>query len=197
MTPITRRAAVLALGALAMTAAAAPSALPAKAAPSLCPGQVFAPVFSAFGDDDLYTLVPGGDFEAPSAWSGGQRVEGGEPRLGGPDAWELELAAGPAGLATATSGDVCVTRDYRWLRMFATSPSADARLRVRVAYPGGERTEAVLRGGAASPLTPRIDLDSRRIAHPRATGTSTIRVEITALRGVWQVDDVYVDPRMR
>jgi len=188
------RPGLLALGALALAAATAPSALAVPPGSAVCADHDFTPVFTEFGDRGLYTLVPGGDFESEAhLWQGGVRVPDGSAHLGGDDAWSLRLAPG----ATAVSPEMCVTRAYRWLRLIATSPTREGRLRVRVEYPTTTRTEATIVAAVPSPLTRRVDLDARLIGHPRAAQEATVRIEVTAVRGAWTVDDVYADPRMR
>jgi hypothetical protein len=155
------------------------------------------PVFAPWNDGRDYTLVPGGDFEdgAPG-WSldgGAGLVEGNEAfGVGGPDdARSLGLPAG----SSATSAPVCVSKGARTMRMFArTDGGHAARLRVEVIHPNGATDEvAELRAedGWAPTHKLRLSLDQ--------SGASDVTLRFTPVGepAAWQVDDVFVDPRLR
>lgn len=203
MTPMHRTAmiaaAVAATAAVAPLAAAAPTA-PATSCPDLPASQIFAP----WGDQLLYSLVPGGDFEgALVGWEavGGSVVADGVNTLGvGPDANSYRLPEG----RTLTTAPTCVTKDSIYARFITKTiglPKKGApSLRTDILWqnargqwkPVANATTGFVSGWDASPrVATSADV---RLGDGE---TANIRVKFTATRGTWGIDDVYVDPRMR
>jgi hypothetical protein len=184
-----------ALVAILVLAPVADAKSPAKK-PARC-DYTGTPVFAPWNDDRDYTLVAGGDFEDGAAgWSfdgDAGVVDGNETfQVGGPDdASSLGLPAG----SSATSAPVCVSKGARVLRMFArTDGGRAARLRVDVIYPSGATEEvAELRAEGDWAPTRKLGLSLEQ------AGASDVTLRFTPVGApaAWQVDDVFVDPRLR
>ena len=177
----------------------------AVAAVLLLPGQARAAagcddplsdVFAPWGDNDLYRLAPGGDFESAGAgWrlSGGASVVAGESPLGGSAVLSL-----PSG-SSAVSAPICIEGTEPHARMFVRTDGNFFRA-------GRVLVEAVSPLGATVPVgIIRGDEDwnlSRRFAAPswwvRRDGIETFRYRLTAVGANDSVlDGLYVDPRAR
>lgn len=148
--------------------------------------------FLDFGDQGLYSLVPGGDFESPGAWE----LDGEATLLDG----SLALPS----RSVATSPSICVTADHTHLRMFGRSLDGGekGRLRVKVLYGHDEDEQTASKldtTGSWAPLD-QLDLDEELFELDPQTGTGQIklrfRVNGSERHGV-AVDSVYVDPRSR
>lgn len=219
MARIARSAAALALTAgafAALTANAAAAELPA----GLCDGHTFSTPFAALGDAAPYTLVPGGDFEGTlTGWVLGGKVATIRDRLDnlglGGDERSLSLPRG----TSVTTPPICVTTDYPYFRFFARarSGSTDSRLSVEVVYEGTSPATVItvgsLRGADMTSwkATPQLRTGvylatlAANLASAKAIldGTQTVvsagamRVRLTAVGQTWEVDTLYVDPRMR
>ena len=165
-----------------------------------CEDRVFSRVFSDWRDRALYTLAPGGDFEARAeGWdlTGSAAVAGDSaPFLLGAalGAGSLELSAGGA----AVSPPICVKRGFPAFRFVARSVSAEAgALKVQVVYRSRRaKTTARLKPGAEWRVTRRMSLAQGRF-RVRRKGSAVVRLRFAATAGTVRVDDVYVDPRYR
>jgi hypothetical protein len=189
---------------IALTLLASLTLAPAQAAASTgtCPSVTVSQPFLKWGDENLYTLVPGGHFEqAPSEWtfSGGARLAaGGEPYgvTGAVGAFSLALPAG----ASAQSPFICVEPSDRTFRFFARSEGTVATVLVQVVYETSK--------GSVASVGKQLALNSRwepsPILHTGAalvtaiTGeTAHLAFRFTAVSGTSRIDDVFIDPRMR
>jgi hypothetical protein len=165
-----------------------------------CPERVFSQVFSAFEDQGLYTLAPGGDFEDGAAgWAleeGATVVPESSTILLGASlgAASLELAPG----ATATTPPICVENGFRSFRLAArSSGEVGGALDSELLY-GGDPVKYAGREwpGTDWGVTRRLSLAQGRFLG-RGDGSGTVRIRFTAIDGPVRVDDVYVDPRFR
>ena len=192
---------------LALVAVPAAQANVLSMLPGSCTGETYGQTFAQFGDDNWYTAVPGGGFEAgtiPWAASGGATpVDGNESfDVGGAgDSRSLSLPAG----SSATSPAVCASIDKPTLRFFArNSGSSSSRLNVDVLYPGllgavrTARIGSISAGGAWNPT------GSQQLTVTNLLATLSLSRTAIAFRfspadgsGQWTIDDVYVDPKMR
>lgn len=205
----TRAAAFLA----ALTSSIALVAVPAAEAnvlsllPGSCTGETYGQTFAQFGDDNWYTAVPGGGFEAgtvPWASTGGAAaVDGNESfNVGGAsDSRSLSLPAG----SSATSPAVCAAIDKPTLRFFArNSGASSSRLNVDVLYPGllgAVRTARIgsIPGGSSWRPTGEQQLTVTNLLATLSLSRTAIAFRFTAAdgSGQWRIDDVYVDPKLR
>jgi hypothetical protein len=161
-------------------------------------------VFAAWGDDHNYALTPDGGFENGAAgWAlDGQAAttDGNENfQVGGPsDHQSLNLPAG----SSATSPSFCVSRREDTVRLFVRTDSGRrARLKVEAIYTdaangdGSERVDK-LRATESWDASGRL-----KIALPDTgsrLSTTNVSLRFTPLDGdSFQIDDVYVDPRLR
>jgi len=193
----------LACAAVVSLTALAVSAGPAQA---LCPYSGAEQVFKPWGDSRYYVLGPDGGFEAgASAWSlsgGAQTVAGNESHyLNDPgDSRSLALPAG----SSVGSPPVCMSLDTPVFRMFARNTGdPTSRLRVEAVYKllGLLRTKDLSTVSAGASWAPTQPM-STVLSLSTIVGTlipSAIQIRIRPLddRGVWQVDDLYVDPYAR
>jgi hypothetical protein len=163
-------------------------------------------VFAAWRDNKNYVLTENGGFEAGDAgWTlagGAAVVEGNEPFLlnGAADHQSLSLPAG----SSATGPATCVASGQPVFRFVArTSGNRRSRLKVEVLYlssDGSKRSAVVgkLRGGDKWRPTKRLAV-RLGLAKPQGRMTTAeIAFRFTPLRaGDWQIDDVFLDPRLR
>jgi hypothetical protein len=192
-------ATVAAAAGLSVPAASAGSAKSLSLLPSC--GKTSQP-FAHWGDNAAYCSFPNLGFESgKTAWtvSGGVSLAAAnEPwHVSGPGTQALQLAPG----ATALSSPLPVNLLDPWARFFAHSTGANGKLRVQVIFRGllGNLT-GLLNVGALSPgsfsswqPTPRVP---SLLALPLCTSTAQVLVTSQASSGSWQVDDVYLDPRV-
>lgn len=171
----------------------------APAAHAACADQPFDTVFAGYGDTGLYAPIAGGDFESGAAgWTltGDARVAA-DPvnHLGrGADAFALQLGPG----AVARTPPFCMTKDFRTARMFARALSGvrGKGLRVEFVYPNGVVAAASVPATPGWQVSPLLRTGVARAGLTRGRETVAF-ARITAVSGTWQIDDVYVDPRMR
>jgi hypothetical protein len=177
-------------------------ATPAEASTATCPSSTLSQPFLKWGDENFYTLIPGGHFEqAPSEWtfSGGARLAaGGEPYgvTGAVGAFSLALPAG----ASAQSPFICVEPSDRTFRFFARSEGTAATVLVQVVYETSKGSMA----SAGKLLALSSSWEPSPILHTGAalvtaiTGeTAHLAFRFTAVSRTSRIDDVFIDPRMR
>lgn len=196
------------LGAAVPSVSAEESAVELLSPPSEsgCPGDPEQP-FLPWGDNDTYTLAPGGSFEGSETdWfsEGGAYVaEGNEPWYVGGEEDNGSLVIPDGG--SVTSVPVCITRDFPTFRVFGEGTrSSSARLRVESVFRdarGKVHSPRVgtLFGLLGSPehgwqVSPTFPVIANLFLAPGQTGEVAFR--FTA-KGDWSLDDVYVDPRHR
>jgi len=158
--------------------------------------------FRPWGDSDAYCAFPNLGFESgKTGWTltgNASVVSGNEPwRVSGPGTHSLQLGPG----ATASSSPLPVSLLDPWIRLFAHSNSANGALRVQVVFHGllGNLT-GLLNVGSLSqksysswePTAPEPSL----LALPLLTSTAQVVLTSQQSAGTWQVDDVYLDPRV-
>lgn len=171
-----------------------------------CRDPEVAPLLSAFKDDDLYFLAPGGDFEhGTDGWT----LEGGATNAGGSTVFSpfgsgdhsLRLPAGSA----ATSPAFCVDERFPHFRVSIGQLGENrADVRVSVVYPGlkdNVRKAADVPAEDKQPwkLSKKLNLDPQRGLKRRAWRLVALRFEVLKSDdgSDARVDDVLVDPRMR
>lgn len=193
---------VSAVAGLAVVTCPAASAQAALISTGACNEAALSQPFAQWGDTNLYELVPGGDFEGSlSGWTftGDARLRaGGEPYdvTGTPSAHSLALAAG----ASAQSPFTCVNATYPSFRFFARNNGLLSTVLVQVVY-------KTLLGEVALPLgavalsnqwQPTLPMLTGSIAGGLLSGgTAQVALRFTALTGSSQIDDVFIDPRMK
>jgi hypothetical protein len=205
----TRAACVAALSCCATAFAAAPAAQanPLSLLPGSCAGESYSQTFAEFGDKNLYTLVPGGDFEAggvPWTRSGGAAVADGNESFNVGGAGDSRSLSLPDGSST-TSPAVCANIYKPTLRFFARNTgSSSARLNVDVYYPGllgGVRSARVgtITAGPAWGPTAEKQLTVTNLLATLSLSRTVIAFRLTPAdsSGEWSIDDVYVDPKCR
>ena len=155
-----------------------------------CTPSALSQPFAPWGDSASYELVPGGDFET-SSWTlqgGAQRVAGSEPyaATGTLGSWSLSLPAG----SSAQSPPTCVDATYPTARFFI---AGSGLLAVSVVYDG----LAIPAGVAIAPgdwqPTP-VMLTEAPLLALLSGGSAQVSLQVTALLGDPQVDDVFIDP---
>ena len=178
----------------------------AGSAQAACPYTGAEPVFGPWGDRHAYVLAPDGGFESGGAgWSlrnGAQVVDGNETFYlnESTDSRSLSLPAG----SSAVSPPICMSLDTPLFRMLVRNGGDSAsRLRVEATYKllGLVRTKTVSTVAAGSSWVPSQQM-STVLTLSTIVGTlipSSIQIRIFPLdnRGVWQVDDLYIDPFAR
>jgi hypothetical protein len=170
---------------------------------AVCPGQTFSQPFTAFGDENFYTLVDGSEFNAGAeGWflrRGAEVVEGTRPD--GSSGGVLDLPRG----AVAISPPVCVTLQYPTARAWVQTVDGSGGLSVGVYYAGvkhgAARAEHVaLLGseedgawGLSDPFAVKPELAGSE------EGVREVRFVFANLgwHGDFRLSGLYVDPRMR
>jgi hypothetical protein len=199
--------------ALTLAATAALTLLPAAGASAAlidtsdCDGAALSQPFAPWGDQAMYKLAPGGDFEGSlTGWT----LAGGAKKVAGSEPFDATGAAGgsavsiPAG-GSVTSAATCVNAAYPSFRFFYKSsggllgllPALKVDLVYRdnllglVAVPAG----VVLPSGKWQPSLPMLTLSA--VAGLVSNGEAPLSVRFTSIAGTWTVDDVFVDPFQR
>jgi hypothetical protein len=200
---VSRRTGVLLLiAALALLCLPMASAQAALLSTGQCEAAALTQPFAAWGDTSTYELAPQGDFEnAPSQWTlsgGAYRASGSEP-FGATGAVGKYALALPAG-ASAQSPYMCVNASYPTFRFFARNAGVLSTLAVQVVYKTPLGTIALPLGAVAlsgtwQPTQPM--LTGSVVAGLLSGGTAQLALRFTALTGSSEIDDVYIDPRMR
>jgi hypothetical protein len=191
---------VAALGIFLMSTAHARAALIQTDA---CDSSALTQPFATWGDTSSYKLAPGGSFEGGTGgWTLSGRagtVAGSEPfgATGSVGASSLSLAPG----ASAQSPFTCVNAAYPSFRFFARNNGLASTLLVSVVYreplvgqvavPIG----TVVLSGSWQPTIPMLTASA--VTGLLAGGTAQVALRFTALTGDSQIDDVFVDPRMK
>jgi hypothetical protein len=189
--------------ALAAAALAIPVASASLVGASLLPscGTTTHP-FQAWGDSSAYCAFPNLGFESGStAWTlkgSASIVAANEPwHVSGPGTHALQLGPG----ATALSSPLPVNLLDPYLRFFAHSAAANGSLQVQVVFRGltGNLT-GLLNFGTLSPGGYATWQPTQRVlsalALPLLTSTAQVQFTSQAKSGSWQLDDVYLDPRI-
>jgi hypothetical protein len=167
-----------------------------------CPQATLSQPFAQWGDTNAYELVAQGDFEGSlSQWTlsgGAARANGSEPYgvTGAVGQYSLALPAG----ASAQSPYTCVTAADPTFRFFARNDGLLATVAVEVVY-------QTLLGPVAIPVGVIAASGSWRPTAPMLTGSvatgllsggvAEAALRFTALTGSSEIDDVFIDPRMR
>jgi hypothetical protein len=185
--------------AVAALAVMAAPALAAKRPSQLCAEHSFTQPFTAFKDQNLYTLAPGGAFDDPTG--GGWELSGGAQIVQAtqPDGTEAGVLDLPTG-AQAVSPVLCVTSDYPTARAWVRNVTGGGGVDFAVSYlVNGEWTKPKNTGqfhGEKQGWTPSTPMNLQ----PRA-GLGFQQVRISFLAGGkgsrFQVNDFWVDPHMK
>jgi hypothetical protein len=183
------------------------SGAPAKAAlisTDACDNATLSQPFAQWGDSNEYKLVPGGSFEngAPG-WTfshGASIVKGSEPfgATGSVGASSVYLPAG----ASVTSPFTCVDAAYPTFRFFARNNGLLSTVLVSVVYRlpllGLEAAVPVGPVALSTSWSPSLPMLTASVLTGLLHGwTVPMGIRFTALTGSSQIDDVFVDPRMR
>jgi len=184
------------VGGVSIAIAAAALALPVSSAAadpinlSTCNDAALSQAFAPWGDSSWYELAPGGDFEDP-AWTlggGAQLVGGSEPyaATGTPGNSSLSLPAG----SSAQSPVTCVDAAYPTVRFFTAGRGLVA---VNLIDGGLDLPAGIaVASGAWEPTS--VMLTEAPLYGALSGGTAQVSLQLTALTGDPQIDDVFIDP---
>jgi len=161
--------------------------------------------FAGLGDTRDYVLAPGASFEDPAlpGWSltkGAGVVAGNEPL----NVRSVDGDVNSLGLpdkAQATSPTMCVDLHYPTMRFVAKqAKKGDEPLRVEVLYPSAKDPKwtrvAEIKADAKDGWQASGDVPIRPELGGTAVGGRDVVLRFTS-GGIWQVDNVYVDPHRR
>jgi hypothetical protein len=175
----------------------------AYGAPMACGGRTEAPVFSPWGDQVGYFLMPNGGFENGSTdWSlsGEAKVVSGNESydVGGPgDSYSLRLPPG----SSAESLTVCVSSGEDAIRLFVRNPHVPGAILHVDAIARNPTSGAVgtasfdVNGDVPSPTwAPTMQLKIPRMFGGYGTEELTLLFTLRGTPATWGIDDVYVDP---
>ena len=158
--------------------------------------------FTPWGDDGAYCAFPNLGFESGST---GWTLSGNASVIAANEPWHVSgagthaLRLGPG--ASALSSRIPVSLLDPWLRFFARSSGANGPLHVQVYFRGltGNLT-GLLNFGSLSPAGFSSWNPSQKVlstlALPLLTSTAQVKLTSEAKSGSWQIDDVYLDPRI-
>ncbi len=158
--------------------------------------------FTPWGDSGSYCAFPNLGFESGSM---GWTLHGNASVVAANEPWHVSgagtraLQLGPG--ASALSSPLPVSLLDPWLRFFARSAGANGSLHVQVYFHGltgnltGLLNVGSLSPGAYSSWQPSSKVLSA-LALPLLTSTAQVQLTSQATSGNWQVDDVYLDPRI-
>jgi hypothetical protein len=204
----TRAAFLTALSVLTVAAFAAPAANASilSILPGTCGNQPESQPFAQFGDNNRYTPVPGGSFEAgtvPWALTGTAHIATGNETYHVSSAGDSHSLSLPAG-SSATSPFSCTDIYHPTVRLLVRNTgSPTSRLNVYATYPVllGIATTRIGQVSGTSTWQPTtadslflnnllatLSLTQTSIAFKFAPADST---------GNWSIDDVYLDPFSR
>jgi hypothetical protein len=157
--------------------------------------------FAPWSDTNPYKAVPGGNFEGTLAgWTltGGAHVVSGNESFGvAGGTHSLYLPAG----ASATTPLTCVDAAYPTARFFAKNGGLLSNVVVTLLYKDPVLGLVPIPAGTAAlssswkPTLPMLTLSA--IPGLLNGGTAQVAMRFTALLGPSQIDDIYVDPRMK
>lgn len=179
--------------ALALSAALALPVSAAGADPvnfAACNGAALSQAFAPWGDPSRYELAPGGDFES-AAWTlaGGARLTAGsEPYAATGTLGDSSLSL-PAG-SSAESPVTCVDAAYPTVRFFIAGTGLVA---VNV-IDGGLDLPAGIAAASGAWEPTSVMLTESPLYGLLSGGTAQVSLQLTALTGDPQVDDVFIDP---
>jgi hypothetical protein len=189
------------LGALCIATATAGLAAGPAAADTIgsdCTNPVLSTPFSAFKDQRLYTLAPGGTFDnAASGWNlsgGASIVQAQQPD--GTVAGVLDLPS----QAVAISPPMCVTADYPTARLWVRNLVGAEGVGFNVSYyVNGAWTDPKSAGQFHGDHGSWTYSNSLNLHPAKPAGWQKVRFIFIAngTKSHFQVDDFWVDPRMR
>jgi hypothetical protein len=190
------------VGAIFLSLLAATSAQAALLSTGACNEAALSEPFAQWGDSSSYELVSQGNFEGSlSQWTlagGAHQAPGSEPyaATGTLGSHSLTLPAG----ASAQSPYTCVNASYPTFRFFARNDGLLSTVLVQVVYktllgPVALPLGAVALSGSWQPTLPM--LTGSVVGGLLSGGTAQVALRFTALTGESQIDDVFIDPRMR
>ena len=167
-----------------------------------CNNDPLSQPFAQWGDSNTYELVAGGDFEGSLAgWTlsnGAHRVSGSEPYdvTGHVGNYSLEIPAG----GSVQSPYTCVNASDPIFRFFAKNAGLLSTTLVQVVYKTVLGEVALPLGAVAlqsswSPTLPM--LTGSVVTGLLSGGTAEAALRFTELTGGSQIDDIFIDPRMR
>lgn len=196
-----RRLLVVAAALVAFALALLNGVSAASADTSACAIPSASQVFSQFGDDAYYSLVPGGNFEGDmSGWTlnGASVVSDNEPWYVGAAGDSQALSISPGGYAISPS--FCVTDQFPSWRFFASLVGGPGRSSLSVSVEwtdqngnGGVTPVATLRGGRYRTWRPTPSLELGPTLDDSTTMTERLVFSADGGSG-WEIDDVYLDP---
>jgi hypothetical protein len=192
------------LGGLSLSMIATASAQAATlTAATPCGTATLTQPFLPFGDSGYYSLVAGGSFEgALTGWSltgGAATVAGSEPYAATGSLGALSLAL-PAG-ASVQSPFMCVDGADTYFRFFALNKTAASTLTVSVVYSiAGVPTAfpvGTVSGDSKWEPSAAMHTGGKIASKLSSTGTAMMALRFTASGGTSQIDDVFLDPRLK
>jgi hypothetical protein len=158
--------------------------------------------FMPWNDSDAYCAFPNLGFESGSrSWTlrgSAAVVAGNEPwHVSGAGTHALQLGPG----ASAVSSPLPVNLLDPYMRFFARSAGSNGSLQVQVIFRGlSGNVTGLLNFGSLSPTGYTTWQPTQRVlsalALPLLTATAQVQFTSLAKSGSWQLDDVYLDPRI-
>jgi hypothetical protein len=192
------------LGGLALTTLPIASAQAANlTATTPCGSTVLSQPFTRWGDAGYYWLLPGGSFESSLA---GWTLSGGAAKAAGSEPFAVTGSLGassvslPAGASVQTPF-VCVDGADTYFRFFALNKAPASGLTVSVVYTiAGLQTAfpvGTVTGDSTWEPSAAMHTGGKIASKLSSSGTAQMALRFTASGGPSQIDDVFVDPRLK
>ncbi|HEY2771992.1 MAG TPA: hypothetical protein VGI87_15560 [Solirubrobacteraceae bacterium] len=193
----------------ALIAGAALAAIPTAAAQAdlistgACDGATLSAPFAQWGDSSSYKLIPGGNFENGGA---GWTFTGKAHTAAGSDPFGITGSVGSSSLSlpagsSAQSPFTCVNAAYPTFRLMARQSGLLSSTLIQVVYtvPGiGQVAIPVGASALSNSWRPSLPmLTASAVPGVLSGGTAQVALRFTQLLGSAQIDDVFVDPRMK
>jgi hypothetical protein len=187
---------------IASAQAATKSAAPITAS-TPCGTVSLSQPFVPWGDAKYFWLAPGGDFEGPLA---GWTLSGGATKAAGSEPFAATGTLGAASLLLPAGASVqtpfmCVDGADTYFRFFARNNSPSSTLTVSVVYTlAGIQTPfvvGIISGDSTWTPSPALHTAGKIASKLSGTGTAQMAIRFTASGGASQIDDVFVDPRLK
>jgi hypothetical protein len=168
-----------------------------------CNSETLSQPFAPWGDTNEYELVPGGSFGSSLA---GWTISGGAGLISGGEPYGVTGSVSPSSLSLPAGSSVqtpftCVDAGYPSLRFFARNDGLLSTMSVELVYRAPVLGLVPVPVGIVAlspqwkPTLPMVTLSV--VPGLLTNGQTPVAIRFTELTGTSQIDDVFLDPRMR
>jgi hypothetical protein len=199
--PLSRLGKICATSFIAALAACVLPTASAQAATGSCSSSGLTQPFSKWGDTNYYELVSQGSFEGSvSEWT----LLAGAHRASVSESYGVTGTVGKSSLALPAGASVqspymCVSPERPTFRLFARNVSTLSTVLVQVVYRTSHGSAVYTVGTVALSANwqPTLPMLTQPPTGCLSGGTAQAALRFTAVTGESEIDDVFIDPRMR